>query len=146
MNTEPLSQKQLHRQQGKTAHRKENGVGDGVAGLGQDVNTDVGQASSFVQLDMEIFLNHTIRRSPTFGQVSSFLDSNMDMVFKVQYLKGFNVPYFEHQSPFRDTYQMKIFMARHLILSKIMFMFFDIKVLKLIFNRLTCWPSPNPFT
>jgi hypothetical protein len=43
----------LHRQQGKTAHRKENGVRDGVAGLGQDVNTDVGQVSSFVQLDME---------------------------------------------------------------------------------------------
>jgi hypothetical protein len=89
----------LHRQQGKTAHRKENGVRDGVAGLGQDVNTDVGQVSSFVQLDMEIFLNNytIIRRSPTFGQVSSFLDSNMDMVFKVQYLKGFNVQYFEHQ-------------------------------------------------
>ncbi len=83
MNTEPLSQKQLHRQQGKTAHRKENGVRDGVAGLGQDVNTDVGQVSSFVQLDMEIFLNnYTIRRSPTFGQVSSFVDSNMDMVLQ----------------------------------------------------------------
>jgi hypothetical protein len=35
----------LHRQQGKTAHRKENGVRDGVAGLGQDVNTHVGQVS-----------------------------------------------------------------------------------------------------
>jgi hypothetical protein len=54
----------LHRQQGKTAHRKENGVGDGVAGLGQDVNTDVGQVSSFVQLDMEIFLNYTIFLNP----------------------------------------------------------------------------------
>jgi hypothetical protein len=48
----------------------------------------------------------------------------MDMVFKVQYLKGFNVQYFEHQWPFRDTYQMKNLMVRHLILSKIMFMFF----------------------